>query len=334
VFDPVTFDLLRFASDYYHHPLGEVIAAALPAALRQGQAANAAADLWSLSEAGRRELASPTSRRGPRQRALLKWFAERAVATADEVTDAFKPEHLKTLARRGWVLSRRAPIDATPDPAPVDLHPGDVSPTEAQIKIIDAITASFGRYAAHLLYGVTGSGKTEVYLRVIAESCARGGQALVLVPEIALTPQLVDRFRRRFNAGIAVLHSALSGTERRAAWRAAYGGRAGIVIGTRSAIFTALPPLALITSSTKDFAIRPATLPCGGPSGRRCPSSWVRPRPRLKPLKTRRRVAMRNTSCRSVPEPHKRRAWRWWICAGTPASRASRSRRCRRSDVT
>jgi len=69
---------------------------------------------------------------------------------------------------------------------------------------------------------------------------------LVLVPEIALTPQLVDRFRRRFNAGIAVLHSGLAGTERRAAWRAAYGGQARIVIGTRSAVFTALPRLVLI----------------------------------------------------------------------------------------
>ncbi len=246
VFDPVTFDLLRFASDYYHHPLGEVIAAALPAALRLGQAVDGAAELWSLSEAGNVELASPTGRRGPRQRALLKWLAARGSATADEVTEAFKPEHLKALARRGWVISRRAPQETTPGPAPVDLHPGDVSPTDAQTKVIGAISASFGRYAAHLLYGVTGSGKTEVYLRVIAGCIAEGGQALVLVPEIALTPQLVERFRRRFDAGIAVLHSALTGTLRRAAWRAAYGGQARIVIGTRSAVFTPLPRLKLI----------------------------------------------------------------------------------------
>ncbi|HMA00101.1 MAG TPA: primosomal protein N' [Steroidobacteraceae bacterium] len=247
VFDPVTLDLLRFAADYYHHPLGEVIAAALPAALRMGQAVDGTADLWSVSEAGTRELASPTSRRAPRQRALLQWLAQRAHATADEVADAFKREHLKTLAQRGWVISRRAAIDAAPESAPVVLNSGDVSPTDAQTKVIDAITASFGRYAAHLLYGVTGSGKTEVYLRVIADGIARGGQALVLVPEIALTPQLVDRFRRRFAAaGIAVLHSALTGTERRTAWRAAYTGRARIVIGTRSAVFSALPRLALI----------------------------------------------------------------------------------------
>src|SRR5205814_1893192 len=144
------------------HPLGEVIAAALPVALRLGQAVDGAADLWSLSEAGTRELATPSGRRGPRQRALLAWLAERAHATADEVTDAFKPEHLKALARRGWVVSRRAPRGAVSEPAPVDLHPGDVSPTDTQTKVIDAITASSGRYAAHLLYGVTGSGKTEV----------------------------------------------------------------------------------------------------------------------------------------------------------------------------
>jgi primosomal protein N' (replication factor Y) len=98
----------------------------------------------------------------------------------------------------------------------------------------------------HLVYGVTGSGKTEVYLRVIAAAIAGGGQALVLVPEIALTPQLVDRFRRRFSSGVVAVHSGLTGVERRDAWRAAHMGLARIVIGTRSAVFTSMPRLALI----------------------------------------------------------------------------------------
>ena len=101
-------------------------------------------------------------------------------------------------------------------------------------------------FNAHLFYGVTGSGKTEVYLQVIAAAIAAGGQALVLVPEIALTPQLVERFRRRFSGGVAVVHSALTDSERRDAWRAAHGGHARIVIGTRSAVFTSLPRLTLI----------------------------------------------------------------------------------------
>ena len=112
--------------------------------------------------------------------------------------------------------------------------------------MVAAISASLGRFAAHLLYGVTGSGKTEVYLRVIAAALAGGGQVLVLVPEIALTPQLVERFRRRFSAGVVVLHSALTSTERRDAWRAAACGEARIVIGTRSAVFTSLRRLSLI----------------------------------------------------------------------------------------
>src|SRR5258707_706141 len=98
----------------------------------------------------------------------------------------------------------------------------------------------------HLLYGVTGSGKTEVSLRVIAAAIGEGGQALVLVPEIALTPQLVDRFRRRFSSGVVALHSGLSTAERRDAWRAAHQAQARIIIGTRSAVFTSLPKLALI----------------------------------------------------------------------------------------
>jgi primosomal protein N' (replication factor Y) len=93
---------------------------------------------------------------------------------------------------------------------------------------------------------VTGSGKTEVYLRVIAAAIVDGGQALVLVPEIALTPQLVDRFRARFSSGVVAMHSGLTGNERRDAWRAAHGGAARIIIGTRSAVFTSLPRLALI----------------------------------------------------------------------------------------
>ena len=97
-----------------------------------------------------------------------------------------------------------------------------------------------------LLDGVTASGKTEVYLRAVEHALSLGRGAIVLVPEIALTPQLVDRFRRRFSAGIVALHSALSDAERRDAWRAAHSGRARIIIGTRSAVFTSLPKLSLI----------------------------------------------------------------------------------------
>jgi primosomal protein N' (replication factor Y) (superfamily II helicase) len=242
IFDPVTFDLLRWAAEYYHHPVGEVFAAALPVSLRAGQPAAQRTEWWGLSESGRQELGTPGARRAPQQRALLAWLSERGSATTDEVGEFFKPAQLRAVAARGWVAAQVV----APDPVTLELRPSDVALTSAQAQCVDAILASLSTFAAHLLYGVTGSGKTEVYLRVIAAALAAGGQALVLVPEIALTPQLVDRFRRRFSTGVVAVHSGLTGNERRDAWRAAHGGQARIIIGTRSAVFTSLPKLALI----------------------------------------------------------------------------------------
>jgi primosomal protein N' (replication factor Y) len=242
VFDPVTFDLLLWAAEYYHHPPGEVFAAALPVSLRAGQTALQKTEWWSLTKQGLQELSVPSMRRAPQQRALLTWLSERGRATEDDISETFKLTQLRAVRARGWVESRCV----APDPPALESRPSEVALTDAQDRCVAAILASLSTFAAHLLYGVTGSGKTEVYLRVIAAAIARGGQALVLVPEIALTPQLVDRFRRRFNLGVVALHSGLTGSERRAAWRAAHGGQARIIIGTRSAVFTSLPRLALI----------------------------------------------------------------------------------------
>ncbi len=241
VFDAVTFDLLRWAADYYHHPLGEVMSAALPASLRDGQPALAPREVWALTGAGRAELERSTGKRAPQQRALLARLAERDHATADELAE-FKPALLRTLAERGWAAARSLPAA----PAAAEPGPSEVTLTEAQAGVIAAIRSSLGRFAAHLLYGVTGSGKTEVYLRLIETALGSDRQVLVLVPEIALTPQLVERFRRRFSTGVVALHSALTGVQRRDAWRAAHAGQARIVIGTRSAVFTSLERLSLI----------------------------------------------------------------------------------------
>jgi primosomal protein N' (replication factor Y) (superfamily II helicase) len=242
ILDPVTFDVLRWAAEYYHHPVGEVFAAALPVSLRAGQPALEMTQRWSLSESGQQELASPTTRRAPQQRALLAWLESRGSATAEEIAAEFKAAQLRTLAARGWVIAKTV----APGPEAMESRPSEVALTQAQELSVAAILASLPGFAAHLIHGVTGSGKTEVYLRVIAAAIADGRQALVLVPEIALTPQLVDRFRRRFSSGVMVVHSGLAGGERRDAWRAAHGGQARIIIGTRSAVFTSLPKLALI----------------------------------------------------------------------------------------
>ena len=164
VYDAVTFELLRWAADYYHHPVGEVYAAALPVALRLGQPAAVHTEHWSLSELGREELASPSTRRAPQQRALLAWLSERADATADEVSESFKPALLKTLAARGWIAAR---ISAANPADQMQMHPGELALTGAQAQAVETILTSLSTFSVHLLYGVTGSGKTEVYLRVI-----------------------------------------------------------------------------------------------------------------------------------------------------------------------
>ncbi len=175
----------------------------------------------------------------------MLWLKTHAHATTGQVREFFKPAQLKALASRGWIAAR--PVAAVaPAPAALETRQSDVTLTKDQTAAVEAILATLSTFAVHLLYGVTGSGKTEVYLRVIAAAVAAGGQALVLVPEIALTPQLLDRFRRRFSAGVAVVHSGLTDNERRDAWRAAHSGAARIVIGTRSAVFTPLTKLALI----------------------------------------------------------------------------------------
>jgi primosomal protein N' (replication factor Y) len=242
ILDPVTFDLLRWAAEYYHHPLGEVFAAALPASLRAGQPALHKTQWWAVSELGQLELSS-SGRRAPQQRALLAWLVARGRATADEVGEHFKPAPWRTVKDRRWVALQ----ETAPEPSmTMESRPSEVALTEAQAECVAAILAAAASFSAHLLYGVTGSGKTEVYLRVIAAAIARGGQALVLVPEIALTPQLVDRFRSRFSSGVVAVHSGLTGVERRDAWRDAHAGQARIIIGTRSAVFTSMPNLALI----------------------------------------------------------------------------------------
>ena len=239
VLDEVALGLIRWAADYYHQPIGEVVAAALPAALRAGRPLHAREARWRLTPLGVEAL--PTAARlGARQRRLADALAGDAVLGREDVErlGAGSREALKSFAARGWTETFEVDSLAV-DAAPVAPVPRPM-PTAAQAHAITEITAALGDFAPFLLHGVTGSGKTEVYLRVIESVLARGEQALVLVPEIALTPQATARFRGRFAVPLAVLHSGLTDGERLAMWRAARSGAAPLVIGTRSAIFVPL----------------------------------------------------------------------------------------------
>jgi len=248
VLDATLLDLLRWSAEYYRHPPGEVIAAALPVALRTGADAVATAERWTLSAAARTGQAEPLSARASKLRELADFLGSRGAAGAAELgaLSARWRDHVRELEKRGWVTRVREDVAATMPPGTHAVAESGPELTPEQHTAVAAIEAAHGQYAPFVLHGVTGSGKTEVYLRAIAATIARDEQALVLVPEISLTPQLVARFAARFPGPLAVLHSGLTDTERLLAWRAARAGSAPVVIGTRSAVFAPLARPGLI----------------------------------------------------------------------------------------
>ncbi len=233
-------DLGHWLADYYHHPLGETLAALLPAAARRGK------DL-EIRRPARWHLAgeAPDLRRAPAQRKLLDHLRQcGGSASAEALQDAgFSTAVIRGLAAKGALLRRRDEPDEGPA-AGAALESGPALNAEQQ-QALDAISSRLDRFAPTLLDGVTGSGKTEVYLRTIAAVRARGRQVLVLVPEIALTPQTVRRFERRFGSA-AALHSNLTDAQRLDIWLRCRSGENGIVIGTRSAVLTPFANLGLI----------------------------------------------------------------------------------------
>ena len=232
---------LRWTARYYHAPLGEVIATALPATLRRGDPLpETCAYGWVLTEAGGSGLA------GLRRRTLTRCFAERIASTAidEDMLDvqfenwrvAARALHKRGYAERVALPRGHSALYATQGHT---LNP-------AQRSAADAVLAAHDRFQPLLLEGVTGSGKTEVYLEAIADCLARGKQALVLVPEIGLTPQTLRRFRAQLGVPVHALHSGLADGERARVWTAMARGEARVLVGTRSAIFTPLPDAGLI----------------------------------------------------------------------------------------
>ncbi|WP_018176216.1 primosomal protein N' [Thioalkalivibrio sp. AKL8] len=251
ILEPRLLALLQFGARYYHHPLGEALLGALPPALRHGDPLPALTPetLWRMTPAGSQALADGDAR-GRRQQAVLRALAHpnstpHASPALDRATLAaatglqLAPRELRAFAERGWLEA------ITPDPKqPPPPNTSDHTLTAEQRAAVDALTPDTG--VPLLLEGVTGSGKTEVYLQMAERVLARGRQVLFLIPEIALTPQLSARIQQRFPGQVALLHSGLSEGERLRAWESARQGQRRIVVGTRSALFTPLPDLGLI----------------------------------------------------------------------------------------
>ena len=239
---------LRWLARYTHAPLGEVLGTALPVLLRQGEPVpDTHAWAWRLTEAG------ATSRERLRQDTRPRRFADLLHAGArdiesrpqrDEDSLDLQMDDWRTAAR---ALSKRGLVErvAVPASALAPLPQNGPELHAEQQAAVEAILAVRG-FAPLLLDGVTGSGKTEVYLHAIADCLRRGKQALVLVPEIGLTPQTLARFRQRLGVPVLALHSGLNDNARARGWAAFARGEARVAVGTRSAVFTPLPEAGLI----------------------------------------------------------------------------------------
>ena len=239
-FDADALALAHWASTYYQHPLGDVLGNMLPVWLRRHRELPAApADAWQLTAAGEASLLEPQVR-AARQREVLAKFAAGA-GGADlfaEVTFGWRAVVKRLIALGLVTVAARVRPSSVAGPATLL--------NDEQAIAAAAIIAEYGKFRAILLQGVTGSGKTEVYLAAIADCLTRGRQALVLVPEIALTEQLVARFRRRFGSAVGVLHSGLGERARMLTWSDCAAGHIRILIGTRSAVWARLPQLGLL----------------------------------------------------------------------------------------
>ncbi|WP_275289160.1 primosomal protein N' [Halomonas elongata] len=251
--------LCRFTARYYQHATGDTLHHAMPALLRQGRALTARTrERWTVTPAGRAD-APAGLERAPRQAALLAMLRQHphGLVTQAVLAQSFTREQLKALVNKGLIERHEEPVTGGGPPKGPSLAEPALPLNGEQAAAMGALHEGLDAFHPCLLHGVTGSGKTEVYLQLIEAVVGRQRQALVLVPEIGLTPQTLERFRKRFQVPVVALHSGLTDHERLDAWEAAASGRAPIVIGTRSAIFTPLArPGAIIVDEEHDGSFK------------------------------------------------------------------------------
>lgn len=241
-------ELFRFCSHYYHHPLGMVILNSLPAKMRHNKPIQikkpASSQCFELTLIGKQINVTSIPARNRVARRLLSAFLQSPAMTETQIkqTSPRANQWLPEWIQRGWITVKTVTMEtAATVITPIPILTAD------QEAAVQAITSNLKQFNCWLLHGVTGSGKTEVYLRTIESVLTQGKQTLVLIPEISLTPQLETIFRSRFaTTPMVSLHSGLNDTERLSGWLQAQSGDAKIILGTRLAVFTPLPNLGLI----------------------------------------------------------------------------------------
>lgn len=247
--------LCKFTARYYQYPLGETLAHALPKLLRQGRALEAqtrerwqAASTFPDGTAITADIRAQRLGRATRQDALLALLDQHSqgLFSSAIMAHGFTRQQLEGLKKKGLATCTiECVTGGMLQDRPLLAEPA-LSLNREQSEVLAGLHQVIDEFSPVLLHGITGSGKTEIYLQLIDAVLRRGRQALVLVPEIGLTPQTLSRFRKRFNTPIVVMHSNMSDGERLDGWEAARSGRARIVIGTRSAIFTPMQSLGTI----------------------------------------------------------------------------------------
>jgi primosomal protein N' (replication factor Y) len=264
--DPVmsgtVMDLVMWSAGYYHYPVGEVIHAALPGKLRKpGDIDEPGKELVLIrnnqitSEEAIRMLA-----RAPKQRMLYGIIPEKNGISALQIRESGEPfEGSNLTSLINSLITKELVVKQKQDLPPDILATTNFQETlnDEQLRAIRLINQAGEIFSSFVLHGVTGSGKTEVYLHAAQTCISRGQQVLVLVPEISLTPQLINRFRQRLGQGVYALHSNMPASKRFEAWWYGRSGKANVILGTRSAIFTPLRnPGLIIVDEEHDLSFK------------------------------------------------------------------------------
>lgn len=252
VLDPVSLltsvhmDYLMWTAGYYHHPAGEVILAALPVRLRKGEAPRALTQQgWQIAQEVDQLDMAALARRAPRQKTVLEYLLSRdgSASRADLHEALGEVNHVIRSLRQKQLIT---PCEIAPQSRERVVADQPRTLLTEQQAAVDAVERKLGEFSVYLLDGITGSGKTEVYLQLARLVLDQGRSVLLLVPEISLTPQLVGRFEDRLPEPLALMHSALNETQREASWMRAANGQARLIIGTRSAVLAPIPKLGLV----------------------------------------------------------------------------------------
>ncbi|TCP96242.1 replication restart DNA helicase PriA [Cricetibacter osteomyelitidis] len=248
LFEAHQWQLLHWAAQYYQTPLGEALIQALPVKLRQGESAVEKAEIfWKITALGQHALTDGSLKRSKKQLEALTQLQESPLSKTD---NSFTSVVWSALKEKNYITEFSQPSitqswQQALNGQTIVNESNKLRLNKQQALVMSKLVFQQG-FAAFLLEGVTGSGKTEIYLQLIEETLKKGKQVLVLVPEIGLTPQTVQRFQARFNVVIDVLHSDINDSQRLKAWNQARTGQSAVIIGTRSALFTPFSDLGLI----------------------------------------------------------------------------------------